>query len=456
MSDIWNDISRELRNSVGEDDYINWISKANFASVEGEVAIFEVPTRFTGEWILQTYSDKIIQCFKTLGVDVVRINYIVSSSQQLQLVGEAPSDTINSVAESNLPECNLNPRFTFDQFVVGSPNTIAYAAAERIAKDKELSFSPLFFYGGVGLGKTHLMNAVGWAVKKENPHAKVIYLTAEQFMYLFVDALRNKSIIEFKKVFRSVEILMVDDIQFIAGKDSTQEEFFHTFNVLAAQSKKIILSADRSPGKIEGLEERVRSRLQSGLAIELHPTDYELRLGILQQKVELIHNKNPGLFFEKGVLEFLAHRITRNARLLEGALNRLVATASYMRDTNSRDSISVEYAMHVLHDMLRETDRKIQLDEIIKCVSKHFNLRSADLTGARRIREIARPRQIAIYLAKKLTTRSLPDIGRAFNRDHTTVIHSVRRIEEMMLEDAEIVGDVEILERRLAENSTLG
>lgn len=451
LSDIWNRICLELRKSVGEDDFRNWISKVRFTAIDGGVVIIEAPTQFTGEWILQTYGDKILDCFKSIGEKVVRLNYVVVKPNKLTDSTPSHPEEVTKDNGSTLPVCNLVSRFTFDQFVVGNPNAVAYAAAKRVADDKEVTFSPLFLYGGVGLGKTHLMNSVGWALKEKNPKARVIYLSAEQFMYLFVDALRSKSVIEFKKIFRSVELLMVDDIQFIAGKNSTQEEFFHTFNVLAAQRKKIILTADRSPGKIEGLEERVRSRLQSGLSIELHPADYELRLGILQQKVEFMKEKNSSLRFEKGVLEFLAHRITRNARILEGALNRLVATQSFMNTP-----ITVEYAMHILQDMLREVDRKVRLDDIIKCVSKHYNLKSADLIGARRTREIARPRQVAIYLAKNLTTRSLPDIGRAFNRDHTTVIHSVRRVEELILQDTEIAGDIEILQRRLVEYNTLG
>ncbi len=441
MKDLWERVCLDLRKSVGEDDFRNWISKARLSSVDGGSAVFEVPTRFTGEWILQTYGDRIIDCLRGLDEKVVRMNYVVSPRADSETVGEEMPGN-----GSDLPGSNLVSRFTFEQFVVGNPNAVAYAAAKRVAEDEEASFSPLFFYGGVGLGKTHLMNAVGWALRESRPDAKVIYLSAEQFMYLFVRALRTKSIIEFKEVFRSVEILMVDDIQFIAGKNSTQEEFFHTFNALAEQSKKIILSADRSPGKIEGLEARVRSRLQSGLAIELHPADYELRLGILQQKVELLKASNPDLRFAKGVLEFLAHRIVSNVRILEGALNRLIASQSFIAS-----EITMEYALHVLADLLRETDRKIQLNEIIKCVSNHYNLKISDLTGSRRTQDIARPRQVAIYLAKDLTTRSLPDIGRAFNRDHTTVIHSIRRIEKLRSRDAEIADDVELLRRRLSD-----
>ena len=446
MADIWEKVCSELKKSIGEDDFRNWISKAKLTSVDGGVAVFEVPTRFTGEWILQTYGDRILDCMRRTDPAAVRLSYVVSQPPEGESVSEVRLGSSLADGDSDLPGSNLVSRFTFDQFVVGKPNAVAYAAARRVAEDENVSFTPLFLYGGVGLGKTHLMNAVGWALRERSPNAKVIYLSAEQFMYLFVRALRTKSIIEFKEVFRSVEILMVDDIQFIAGKNSTQEEFFHTFNALAEQSKRIILSADRSPGKIEGLEARVRSRLQSGLAVELHRADYELRLGILQQKVEFLKENNPDLRFAKGVLEFLAHRIVSNARVLEGALNRLVAAQSFMSS-----DITMDYVLHVLADLLRENDRKIRLEEIIKCVSSHYNLKATDLTSDRRTRDIARPRQVAMYLAKDLTTRSLPDIGRAFNRDHTTVIHSIKRIEKLLSGDNETADDIELLRRRLSE-----
>ena len=446
LSEIWKNVCIDLSRSVGEDDVRNWIARARLATVSGGVAEIEVPTRFTGEWILQTYGDKIIDCLRRQNQNVMRVSYLVSPSHFGEPSGALSVREPVVERDSDLAGSNLVSRFTFDQFVVGNPNTVAYNAAKRVAEDKEVSFSPLFLYGGVGLGKTHLMNAAGWAFKANNPSAKVMYLSAEQFMYLFVRALRTKNTFEFKEVFRSVEVLMVDDIQFIAGKNSTQEEFFHTFNALAEQNKRIILSADRSPGMIEGLEARVRSRLQSGLAVELHPADYELRLGILQHKAEFHRANNPELRFNKGVLEFLARRITSNARILEGALNRLVAAQSFIAS-----DITMEYALHVLADLLRENDRKIQLDDIIRVVAKHENLKPSDLTSTRRTRDIVRARQMAIYLAKKMTTRSLPDIGRAFNRDHTTVIHSIRRVKELVARNNEVADDVELLQRRMAD-----
>ena len=317
--------------------------------------------------------------------------------------------------------------------------------AEGVAERGPVSFNPLFLYGGVGLGKTHLMHAIAWEVKASNPEARVLYLSAEQFMYRFVSALRFKDMHGFKEMFRSVDMLMVDDVQFISGKDSTQEEFFHTFNALVEQQKQIVISADRAPGEIDGLEERIKSRLQWGLVVDLHPTDYELRLGILQAKAEAQLERNPGVRIGQGVMEFLAHRISSNVRVLEGALNRLFAYAELV----GRE-IDLDMTQECLTDLLRVSERKVTIDEIIRKVADHYNLRMSDLLSARRARQVARPRQVAMYLAKTLTSRSLPDIGRRFGgRDHTTVIHAVRKIEELRAADVQIAEDVELLRRML-------
>ena len=273
----------------------------------------------------------------------------------------------------------------------------------------------------------------------------MLYLSAEQFMYRFVQALRFKDTMSFKELFRSVDVLMVDDVQFIAGKDSTQDEFFHTFNALIDQNKQIIISADRAPGEIDGLEDRIKSRLQWGLVVDLHPTDYELRLGILQSKAEAQGVLYPEVSIASGVLEFLAHRISNNVRVLEGALTRLYAFASLV----GRE-VTLDVAQECLADILRASDRKVTIDEIIRKVADHYNLRMTDILSPRRARSVARPRQVAMFLAKTLTTKSLPEIGRRFGgRDHTTVIHAVRRIEELRARDNQIAEDVELLRRML-------
>ncbi|MFN3613606.1 MAG: chromosomal replication initiator protein DnaA, partial [Rubrimonas sp.] len=339
----------------------------------------------------------------------------------------------------------LDARFTFDSFVVGKPNELAHAAARRVAEGDSVAYNPVFLHGGVGLGKTHLMHAIGWRIREATPRKKVLYLSAEQFMYRFITALRSKDTITFKQAFRSVDVLMVDDVQFIAGKDSTQEEFFHTFNALIDAGRQIVISADRAPGDIDGLEERIRSRLQWGLVADIHPTTYELRLGILQSKAEAALQKHPRLVIEDRVLEFLAHRIASNVRVLEGALTRLVAAASLTGRPVTLDGAQTELA-----DLLKQQDRRVTIDEIMRKVADHYCLRLSDMTSARRARTVARPRQVAMYLAKALTSKSLPEIGRRFGgRDHTTVMHAVRKVEQLVESDAQIAEDVGLLRRML-------
>jgi chromosomal replication initiator protein len=359
---------------------------------------------------------------------------------------QSSAPTHISVQKDNeLAGAQLDKRFTFDAFVVGKPNELAHAAARRVAEGGDVSFNPLFLYGGVGLGKTHLMHAIAWELSNRRPDINVLYLSAEQFMYRFVQALRERKMMDFKQLFRSVDILMVDDVQFIAGKGSTQEEFFHTFNALVDQNKQIIISGDRAPGEIKDLEDRIKSRLQSGLVVDLHPTDYELRLGILQSKVERQKQQYPELSIDNNVLEFLALRISTNVRVLEGALTRLFAFASLIGR-----HITLEVAQDCLADVLRASERKITVEEIQRKVSEHYNIRLSDMIGPKRLRTYARPRQIAMFLSKQLTSRSLPEIGRRFGgRDHTTVMHGVRRIEELRAQDGQIAEDLEMLRRAL-------
>jgi chromosomal replication initiator protein len=348
-------------------------------------------------------------------------------------------------ADEQLPNAPLDARFTFDTFVVGKPNELAHAAARRVAEGGPVTFNPLFLYGGVGLGKTHLMHAIANELQKNRPELTVVYLSAEQFMYRFVQAIRERRTMDFKSLFRTVDVLMVDDVQFIAGKDSTQEEFFHTFNALVDQNKQIIISGDRAPGEMTDMEERIRSRMQCGLIVDLHPTDYELRLGILQSKVDAQRSQYPDLKMADGVLEFLAHRISTNVRVLEGALTRLFAFSSLV----GRE-ITLDLTQECLADILRASERKITVEEIQRKVAEHYNIRMSDLIGPKRVRTYARPRQVAMYLAKQLTSRSLPEIGRRFGgRDHTTVIHGVRRVEELKQQDGQIAEDIELLRRAL-------
>ena len=441
----WASLQTELLQSVGKNNYVTWIEPLKLIALEDGVARFDVPTVFFGDWVSRNFSDPIRQLFSKSGVVVDRLEFKVSApSKFVPVVRKAPIK-IRPTQDDEFPSAPLDARFTFDSFIVGKPNELAHAAARRVAEGDSVSFNPLFLYGGVGLGKTHLMHAIAQELSQRRPDLRVLYLSAEQFMYRFVQALRERQVMGFKELFRSVDVLMVDDVQFIAGKDSTQEEFFHTFNALIDQNKQIVISADRAPGEIKDLEERIKSRLQCGLVVDLHPTDYELRLGILRQKVDYYRQQYQGLTLVDGVLEFLAHRITTNVRVLEGALTRLFAFANLV----GRE-ITLELTQDCLSDILRASDRKITIEEIQRKVSEHYSIRLSDMIGPKRLRTIARPRQVAMYLAKQLTPRSLPEIGRRFGgRDHTTIIHGVRKIEELMSIDSQLSDDLQLLKRML-------
>ena len=449
-AELWGTLRDELKSTLGRNNFTTWIEPLELAHIAGGVATFTAPSNFVGNWVERNFSDHIRKLFNENGERVTRVEFSVSKTKPLSSPAAKKSKSVEGkkLAVSDGSDdlgAPLDKRFTFDSFVVGKPNELAYAAARRVAEGGMPTFNPLFLYGGVGLGKTHLMHAIAWELRTKHPELRVVYLSAEQFMYRFVQAIRERSMMDFKQVFRSVDLLMVDDVQFIAGKDSTQEEFFHTFNALVDQNKQIIISADRAPGEIKDMEDRIRSRLQSGLIVDLHPTDYELRLGILQTKVNQYRKQYAGLVLADGVLEFLAHRISTNVRVLEGALMRLFAFASLV----GRE-ITLELAQDCLADILRASDRKVTVEEIQRKVSEHYNIRLSDIIGLKRVRTIARPRQVAMYLAKQLTSRSLPEIGRRFGgRDHTTVMHGVRKIEDLKSIDNQIAEDVEILRRSL-------
>lgn len=447
LKEQWDNISARLLKTIGQNNHTTWIAPLKAGDVTDEIATLYVPTTFSGNYISQNFSDLILHEVNKAGMIASRLKFALAST--VNPVANNPVPTRPVAKKPNSAEvlhtAPLDARFSFDTFVVGKPNELAHAAARRVAEGGPVTFNPLFLYGGVGLGKTHLMHAIAQELRLRKPEMNVLYLSAEQFMYRFVQALRDRKMMDFKEIFRSVDVLMVDDVQFIAGKDSTQEEFFHTFNALVDQNKQIIISADRAPGEIKDLEDRVKSRLQCGLVVDLHPTDYELRLGILQTKVEVQRATYPGLEVEAGVLEFMAHRITQNVRVLEGALTRLFAFASLV----GRE-INMELTQDCLADVLRESERKITVEEIQRKVSDHYNIRLSDMIGPKRLRSYARPRQVAMYLCKQMTTRSLPEIGRRFGgRDHTTVMHGVRRIEELKQSDIQIAEDVELLSRAL-------
>ena len=454
-NDKWADVCNELQSAIGKNNFKSWIEPIEFDRIDARIARFRVPTNFFGTWVSQKFGDVILRHLHGAGLAVDRLEFLVQSTPQTPNAPQTPADgaPVQSApdlsaaisADADIPLSNLNPAYTFENFIVGKPNELAHAAARRVAEGGPVAFNPLFLYGGVGLGKTHLMHAIAWELTKNNPNQRIHYLSAEQFMYRFVRALREKDTIGFKQMFRSVDVLMVDDVQFIAGKNSTQEEFFHTFNALVELGKQIIISGDRAPVDMEYLDSRIASRLQCGLVVDLHPTDYELRLGILQSKLETQRQRYRDLKIADGVLEFIAHRVSSNVRVLEGALTRLCAFADLVGA-----EITLDLTQECLSDILRATSRKVTMDEIIKKTCDYYKVRPADLMSPNRARNIVRPRQMAMYLCKKYTTRSLPEIGRKFGgRDHTTILHGVRKIEELMSTDSQFVEDAELLRRLL-------
>ncbi len=454
----WARVRGRLRAEFGEATFRSWLKPLTLAGKRGPDLRVAVPSRFMRDWVATHYADRLKALWSSENPEIRTVEVIVDAARpkdeaaldgaaETGIEDEAPAipaaphvaaarddDSVESVSAP------LDPRLTFENFVVGKSNELAHAAALRVAESDSVPFNPLFLYGGVGLGKTHLMSAIAWHIRTRKPDKKVIYLSAEKFMYQFIRALRNKSTMSFKELFRSVDILMVDDVQFIIGKESTQEEFFHTFNALADQNRQVVLSADKSPSDLEGLEERMRSRLGWGLVADIHPTTYELRLGILQTRAE-----QSGVAIPHKVLEFLAHRISSNVRELEGALTRIIAHATLVGRP-----VTIESAQELLRDLLRANDRRVTIEEIQKRVAEHFNIKLADMQSPRRARSVARPRQIAMFLAKQLTTRSLPEIGRKFGgRDHTTVMHAVKKVEELSAADLGFAEDVDLLKRML-------
>ncbi|MGA0235357.1 MAG: chromosomal replication initiator protein DnaA [Alphaproteobacteria bacterium] len=472
--EIWSQVKAAIRREYGESTYRSWLRPIEFSEANDERIRLSVPSRFVRDWVQANYLERLRSLWVMHEPTIESIEIIVRPSTQhavpvppsKQGAGHltAPIEAATGGGMNPSPlsapsyvehvgasqyrytvptdEKQLVKRFSFKDFVVGQPNELAYAAARRVAESSDVAFNPLFLYGGVGLGKTHLMHAIAWHIRETQPERRVAYLSAEKFMSLFIRAVRHRDTMAFKDEFRSVDVLMIDDIHFIGNKESSQEEFFHTFNALVDQNHQVVVSADKSPSDLEGLEDRLKSRLGWGLVADIHPTNYELRLSILQSKAESI-----ALDIPPQVLEFLAHKISSNIRELEGALNRIEAHAILIGRP-----VTLEMVQDVLHDLLKANDRRVTIEEIQKKVAEHFNIKLSEMYSPRRARSVARPRQIAMYLSKQLTTRSLPEIGRRFgNRDHTTVMHAVRKVEELRSLDAAIDEDVELL-RRMLEN----
>jgi chromosomal replication initiator protein len=443
--DVWAIVYDSMRDEFGEAIYRSWLKPMQLqAYYEGTMEI-SVPTRFMRDWIHDNYASQILSLCQKQDQEISRIQFVVAvqvSGQSAPSIkaAEAPKTDADKADDVDTLSSPLDARFTFDTFVIGEPNAFAHAACRRVIEAEGMPFNPLYIYGSVGLGKTHLMHAMARSLRKKEK-GNIIYLSAEKFMYEFVKALRANDSMAFKDKLRNVDVLMIDDIQFIAGKESTQEEFFHTFNALVDNGKQIIIAGDRAPMDLEGLDERLRSRMGWGLVADIRPSTLELRLNIVKHKAAMMN-----LTLPEDVAVFLANKITSNIRELEGALNRLAVQA----DMAGKSETTLEAATDILSDVLRSYERRITIDEIQRKVAEHYTLRLDDMFSARRSRNVARPRQVAMYLCKKLTPRSLPEIGRKFGgRDHTTVMHAVRKVEELVGGDVAFADEVKILTRKL-------
>ena len=463
IKDQWNRVCSRIQQADANRFAVRWLSKIVPGQMEGNQVSLLVPSPCIHELVKQNYADRILSLWREENADIDGLDLKLAqqpSQRELPLDTPAvlkPIEPIRSFempADLDMSHSVLNPNYTFDTFIVGPSNQFACAAAHKIAEDDSVAFNPLYFHSASGLGKTHLMHAIAWRIKERHPDQTVLYLSSEQFCLHFIKALRSKfeGTARFRDIFRSVDVLMIDDIQFICGKGATQEEFFNTFNYLISHGKKIVLSADSAPqelrsvaeklknrAEVSGVADRLKTRIAQGLVVNIAPPDYELRLGILQEKA-----KNLSIPVPSDVLDFLARNITSNVRELEGALKRIVAHADLLGG-----EINIATTRTVLKDLLQITEKVVGMSEIQYAVCGHYQIGLTDLKSTRRERRIARPRQLAMYLAKTLTPLSLPDIGRAFGRDHTTVVHAVKTIEDLMIRDRELASDVDLLSRRL-------
>lgn len=433
-----------LKGELTAAEFNTWILPLQ-ARVEGDTIRLYAPNKFVQDWAKQHYEQRLLELARHASNSLVdRIRFEVGSIERSE---EPRMGQVAAVVEGakhvmeRRAEANLNPEFSFETFVEGKSNQLARAASMQISQHPGIAYNPLFIYGGVGLGKTHLMHAVGNMLLETNPNAKVAYLHSEKFVADMIRALQNNRIDEFKSTYRSLNALLIDDVQFFAGKERSQEEFFHTFNALFDSRQQIVLSSDRFPKEVVGLEERLRSRFGWGLTVAIEPPDLETSVAILQSKASLL-----GVVLPEEVSFFVGRRIRSNIRELEGALRRLVANSQFMGR-----AITVEFAKEALRDMLAAQDKRVTIESIQKTVAEYFKIRTADLLSAKRTRSIARPRQIAMSLAKELTKHSLPEIGNAFGgRDHTTVLHATRKIKELKDSDSAVEEDYRNLLRSLS------
>ena len=442
---VWKDVLKKLETSLGTDVYESWIKNVDLKKEFNHYVVLSAPTRFVRDWIVSRYADKVLDIIKVFKKSIQRIEFLIEDQE----IKSSPDDRkrnsqVSFIQNSVLNYNRFNMSYNFDNFILGESNELACTAARKVCTQSS-HYNPLFIYSSVGMGKTHLLNAIGIEVGDEK---KVMFISAERFMYHFVRSIKNHEMVKFKDLFRRADIFIIDDIQFIQGKEAIQEEFFHTFNALIEKGSQIVISSDRSPSNLEKVQEKIKSRLSGGLVIDIQPPDLNLRIKILKNKFEEIKvNFNENYDLEDDVLKFLATEVTSSIREMVGALNRILA----FNKINTK-SPSIYDCKRILKDFINQTNKLINVDTIQNIVAAHFNLNIHEMLSARRSRSLARPRQIAMYLAKQYTTNSLPDIGRKFsNRDHTTVIHAVKKIDELINKDNEIKQNVLEIKKKLVQ-----
>jgi len=450
----WKNIKNEMREKFGNEIFESWIKKIELVEEFHNYILFSVSTRFIRDWIVSRYLDQILGIIKEYKKDLVRIEFTIKDNKDTEIKEsnvssqnsiETNNDNVSFIKDSYLQYNRIDPNKNFENFITGGSNKLAFEASKKVSKDIA-HYNPLYLYGGVGMGKTHLLNAIGLELKEKN---KVMFISAERFMYQFVKSIKSNEMVKFKEYFRNTDILLIDDIQFMNGKEAMQEEFFHTFNALLDKNSQIIISADRPPNKLSRIQERIKSRFSGGLVVDIQNPDYELRYKIIKSKTEELKlSFSNQVVISEEIQKFISTEIKTSIRELVGALNRIVSFTRIYNKVPSLSEVKI-----VLKDLLNLTENKVDIDIIQTIVCKFYKISKNEMLSPRRSRYLVRPRQTAIYLAKMLTSKSLPEIGRSFsNRDHTTVIHSVKTIERLRKEDSELNINIDSLKNKILYN----
>ena len=448
----WILIQNEMKNKLGLEIYESWLKKISFIDEFNNYILLSVPTRFIRDWITSRYLDQILQTVRNYKKEIIRIEFkIVEQDDKKDKTNIddyklETKENVSFIKDSYLQYNRIDPNRRFDNFITSTSNKLAFEASLKVSENIS-HYNPLYIYGGVGLGKTHLLNSIGLELKKNN---KVMFISAERFMYQFVKSIKANDMVKFKEYFRNTDILLIDDIQFMNGKEAMQEEFFHTFNALLDKGSQIILSADRAPNKLSRIQERIKSRFSGGLVVDIQKPDYELRKKIVEQKTdELSKFYSNQIKISREIQDYISTEITASIRELVGAINRIVSFSRIYNKTPNLAETKV-----VLKDLLNLTENKVTIDQIQTLVCKFFKISKNEMLSSRRSRYLVRPRQTAIYLTKILTSKSLPEIGREFsNRDHTTIIHSVKTIEKLRETSPEMVQNINKLKNQILYNN---